>query len=66
MGVVRVSSEREEPKACVQITGANTGMELLCVGEREEGERREEEEKREEGERREEVERGRTRGDRRK
>ena len=41
MGVVRVSSEREEPKACVQITGANTGMELLCVGEREEGERRE-------------------------
>ena len=38
VGIVWVSSQREKTKTCVQITGTNTGMELLWSKEEKKGE----------------------------
>ena len=51
MGIVRISSQREETKTCVQVTGTNTGMELLWSEGERKGERMEGEERLEEGRR---------------
>ena len=51
VGIVRISSQREETKTCVQVTGTNTGMELLWSEGERKGERMEGEERLEEGRR---------------
>lgn len=51
VGIVRVSSQREKTKTRVQVTGTNTGMELLWSEGERKGERMEGEERTEEGRR---------------
>ena len=51
VGIVRISSQREKTKTCVQVTGTNTGMELLWIEGERKGERMEREERLEEGRR---------------
>ena len=51
VGIVRISSQREETKTCVQVTGTNTGMELLWSEGERKRERMEGEERLEEGRR---------------